>query len=146
MAQPNVVNSRKTAELSDIEAILVRPLTGSESEYAAKLLARAARLTSKTISDAGLNPDPELVFDVQASMVARALQNRTGMVQESDGQYSYTLADRSVPGDGLYLTQRDMELLGLADSGVHFWTPQYGEPGSPVIPTGTGLNTVGESR
>lgn len=138
MAQPSAANSRETAELSDIEAILVRPLTGSEGKYAEKLLARAARLTAKTITDAGLNPDPELVFDVQASMVARALQNRTGMVQESDGQYSYTLADRSVPGDGLYLTQRDMELLGLVDSGVHFWTPQYGEPGSPAAPTGVG--------
>lgn len=125
MAEPN--GNPVNASKADVEAILVRPLTQQESVYVDSLLARARRLVQHELQEAGVSPDPQLVFDVQASMVARALTNSEGKVSEADGQYSYTLADRSLPGDGLYLSARDRELLGVdGDNGVFMWNPQYG--------------------
>lgn len=127
MAEPSV--SPVSASRADVEAILVRSLTQQENTYVDVLLGRAQRLIQHELADSGLSPDPQLVFDVQASMVARALTNSEGKVSEADGQYSYTLADRSLPGDGLYLSGRDRELLGLVkDGGVFLWNPQYGSP------------------
>ncbi|NMX11164.1 Gp19/Gp15/Gp42 family protein [Mobiluncus mulieris] len=117
---------RKSATIEDVEAILVRQLTGNEKVFVERLLGRAQRVITRELSEAGVSPDPRLVFDVQASMVARALVNSTGKTQESDGQYSYMMADRSVAGDGLYLTARDRDLLGIAGEKGFLWNPQYG--------------------
>lgn len=105
------------ATVTDVENRLGRSLTDPETTMAETLLSDALLIIKdrvynfdEKIADGDL-PE-EVVTMVQANMVTRALRNPEGIRQETDGDYSYTLARSPAAGEGLYLTAQESRLIG----------------------------------
>ncbi len=143
------------ATTTDVETSLMRPLTTVEQQYVPGLLDRAEQIISVAVPGALDRAETDaayeaLLIQVEAEMVARVLRNPTGMKNESDGTYSYSI-DWSVASGRLKLLDDDLTLLG-ANYGIGSlagemdgyararygllapqWQFQYGWPGQDSI-------------
>lgn len=105
------------ATQDDVES-LWRALTGDEIDqveamlrYASAILRARVPSVDARIDDGTL--DPQVVTDVVASMVIRALRNPTGITQESIGPVSYSISTK-VGSGYLFLTDDELYLLSPA--------------------------------
>lgn len=106
---------------TDVETSLLRTLTDTESEYVQALLDRVEGilnvsipdLLARSAADAGYK---SLVIAVEAEAVARVFRNPTGMRQESDGSYSYSL-NALVASGLLAITDDEWLRLGIGQLG-----------------------------
>lgn len=104
------------ADVKDIEACLLRPLSVSEKSYIDILLAGALRRIRAVFPDR-MEVEPacgwETVRDVQADIIARRLRSPKGFISEIDGQYEYQL-DKQAVSASLEVTEKDREILGVS--------------------------------
>lgn len=115
---------------TDVETRLLRPLSTEETQAVTLWLADAEDEIRTLVPDLDAKIDAgtlrnSAVARVQANMVVRLVRNPEGIVQESDGDYSYTRRAALVTGE-LALTRSERRSLGLS-SGA--FTIQLGIPG-----------------
>lgn len=105
------------ATQDDIEA-LWRPLDASESGQVESLLRLASAMVRGRFPDLETRLyrsqiDSQLVADIVASMVVRAMRNPTGIKQETIGPVSYTV-DARVASGYLFIDDAEAALLAPA--------------------------------
>ncbi|GGM64772.1 hypothetical protein GCM10012275_39190 [Longimycelium tulufanense] len=105
------------ASPADVQARLGRPLADSERQLVTTRLDDAERLILTRIPDLAAKVtegvlDSELVAQVEADAVLRLVRNPEGVQSESDGSYSYTLAERVASGL-LEILPDEWALLGV---------------------------------
>lgn len=120
----------------DVQTSLVRSLTPSEQEHAPGLLERAEDLISAEIPDFEERVDPlsdvfdprfvKTVVHVTSDAVARVFRNPEAFVQETEGNYSYTVNREAASG---LLTITDSEWVRLGVRGEEFGTLSVGHDG-----------------
>lgn len=103
------------ASQDDVES-LWRVLTDDESGLVEGLLRYASAIARSRVPsiDARIDDgtlDPQVVADVVASMVIRAMRNPTGVTAETIGPVSYSVSARVAAGY-LYLDDGELSLLG----------------------------------
>ena len=106
------------ASTDDVKVSLGRPLSDDELDQADGLLDRVeARIAARIPTlEARLAAEDNLVgilVEVEADVVARKLNNPSGLLQEQDGDYMYT-RDRATASGGLALTDAEWARLGIA--------------------------------
>ena len=110
----------------DVEVRFMRPLDEDEKRVVAARLEDAELLLRSRIPDldekvaAGVL-DQALVVMVEAEMVLRLIRNPDGLVQETDGSYSYSTSQKVASGL-LEVLPREWTLLGVR-SGVYIIDP-----------------------
>lgn len=110
----------------DVEVRFMRPLDEDEMRVVAARLEDAELLLRSRIPDldekvtAGVL-DQALVVMVEAEMVLRLIRNPDGLVQETDGSYSYSTSQKVASGL-LEVLPREWTLLGVR-SGVYIIDP-----------------------
>jgi len=110
----------------DVEVRFMRPLDEDEKRVVAARLEDAELLLRSRIPDldekvtAGML-DQALVVMVEAEMVLRLIRNPDGLVQETDGSYSYSTSQKVASGL-LEVLPREWTLLGVR-SGVYIIDP-----------------------
>jgi len=110
----------------DVEVRFMRPLDEDEKRVVAARLEDAELLLRSRIPDldekvaAGVL-DRALVVMVEAEMVLRLIRNPDGLVQETDGSYSYSTSQKVASGL-LEVLPREWTLLGVR-SGVYVIDP-----------------------
>lgn len=110
----------------DVEVRFMRPLDEDEKRVVAARLEDAELLLRSRIPDldekvtAGVL-DQALVVMVEAEMVLRLIRNPDGLVQETDGSYSYSTSQKVASGL-LEVLPREWTLLGVR-SGVYVIDP-----------------------
>lgn len=110
----------------DVEVRFMRPLDEDEKRVVAARLEDAELLLRSRIPDldekvtAGVL-DQALVVMVEAEMVLRLIRNPDGLVQETDGSYSYSTSQKVASGL-LEVLPREWVLLGVR-SGVYIIDP-----------------------
>lgn len=114
------------ATSEDVEVRFMRPLDEDEKRVVAARLEDAELLLRSRIPDldekvtAGVL-DQALVVMVEAEMVLRLIRNPDGLVQETDGSYSYSTSQKVASGL-LEVLPREWTLLGVR-SGVYIIDP-----------------------
>lgn len=114
------------ATSEDVEVRFMRPLDEDEKRVVAARLEDAELLLRSRIPDldekvtAGAL-DQALVVMVEAEMVLRLIRNPDGLVQETDGSYSYSTSQKVASGL-LEVLPREWTLLGVR-SGVYIIDP-----------------------
>lgn len=108
------------ATIGDVEARLLRTVTGVELTAAAVFLQEASEIVRRTIPgiDVSVAADVNLrgvVAGRVAGAVVRVLRNPDGLVQESIGAYAYRRADAVADGS-LYLTDGELAQMRPAVS------------------------------
>lgn len=109
------------AQISDVEASLLRSLTTPESQHVGALLERAERILTTRIpdlldqatADASFR---DLVVAVESEAVARVFRNPEGLRQESEGNYMYTV-NAAVASGLLTILRDEWQRLGVSPIG-----------------------------
>lgn len=104
------------ATVEDVEMRIGRELSDSERGLAASLLGDALLIIYARCPDLDERVDSgeisaDVVRMIQANMVVRVLRNPEGIRQETDGDYSYTIAASTPVGEGLSLTRQELSML-----------------------------------
>lgn len=120
----------------DVQTSLVRTLTPSELEHVPGLLARAEDLISAEIPDFENRIDPlsedfdsrfvKTVVHVTSDAVARVFRNPEAFIQETEGNYSYTINREAASG---LLTISDAEWVRLGVQTEEYGTMSVGHDG-----------------
>lgn len=110
----------------DVEVRFMRPLDEDEKRVVAARLEDAELLLRSRIPDLDEKVttgvlDQALVVMVEAEMVLRLIRNPDGLVQETDGSYSYSTSQKVASGL-LEVLPREWVLLGVR-SGVYIIDP-----------------------
>lgn len=110
----------------DVEVRFMRPLDEDEKRVVAARLEDAELLLRSRIPDLDEKVttgvlDQALVVMVEAEMVLRLIRNPDGLVQETDGSYSYSTSQKVASGL-LEVLPREWTLLGVR-SGVYVIDP-----------------------
>lgn len=110
----------------DVEVRFMRPLDEDEKRVVAARLEDAELLLRSRIPDLDEKVttgvlDQALVVMVEAEMVLRLIRNPDGLVQETDGNYSYSTSQKVASGL-LEVLPREWTLLGVR-SGVYIIDP-----------------------
>lgn len=110
----------------DVEVRFMRPLDEDEKRVVAARLEDAELLLRSRIPDLDEKVttgvlDQALVVMIEAEMVLRLIRNPDGLVQETDGSYSYSTSQRVASGL-LEVLPREWTLLGVR-SGVYIIDP-----------------------
>lgn len=110
----------------DVEVRFMRPLDEDEKRVVAARLEDAELLLRSRIPDLDEKVttgvlDQALVVMVEAEMVLRLIRNPDGLVQETDGSYSYSTSQKVASGL-LEVLPREWTLLGVR-SGVYIIDP-----------------------
>ena len=71
--------------------------------------------------------DVDDVIQVEADTVLRLVRNPDGYVSETDGNYTYLLAQDTAPGR-LEISAQDWETLGVSARGFFQMVPSYEMP------------------
>lgn len=124
------------AKLTDVETSLVRRLTPSEAEHAEALLLRAESLISAEVPDFAERTDPasegydstflQKVVHITSDAAARVFRNPEAFVQETEGNYSYTINREAASG---LLNILDSEWVRLGVVSEDFGTLSVGYDG-----------------
>lgn len=104
------------ATIEDVETRIGRELSDSERDLARALLGDALLIIHSRCPDLDERVEngeisADVVRMIQANMVVRVLRNPEGIRQETDGDYSYTIAASTPVGDGLSLTRQELSML-----------------------------------
>lgn len=120
-ATPADVAVRWGRELSPEESALIGVRLADVERM---ILRRVPDLAAKIAAGTVLEDD---VVQVEADAVLRLVRNPDGYVSETDGDYTYMLAQDSAPGR-LSILPEEWELLGVTASGMFIIAPRFEMP------------------
>jgi hypothetical protein len=118
-----------TTRLADVERLLIRRITN-------------------LVAQLGASPptlDVNDVIQVEADAVLRLARNPEGYVSETDGNYTYQLAQDMSAG-ALAILPEEWEILGVTDGGPFLIAPNipvYGRPLACTLPPGVEITGWG---
>ena len=104
-----------TATIQDVETRLGRELDTDEQAQVTALLADAELLIRSRVDIASV--DQDILVMVESNAVLRVIKNPNGYLQESDGNYSYSVSAKVASGK-LDILAEEWALLGVK-SGVY---------------------------
>ncbi|SUE29603.1 Phage protein Gp19/Gp15/Gp42 [Nocardia farcinica] len=112
------------AEATDVQARLGRPLTDEDAALVNARLGDVEILIKSKIPDldqkvASGDLDVDVVKLVEVEAVLRLVRNPNGFMQESDGNYSYMMAQEAASGK-LEILPEEWSLLGYRYGGGMF--------------------------
>lgn len=114
------------AGVEDLEYRMGRTFAGDELHRVEAVLDDVSALVRDEAGRTWINPDTGEVEDVPASIRAvvlriaeRVMRNPQGFKSESAGDYSY---QRSEDDDGIYLSERDIQIIRRALGRTGLWT------------------------
>lgn len=119
------------ATQEDVEAALLRPLTGQETTYVAKLLQwgqTAIRAAVGTPIDTWSDEYKAVAGQVLANVVARRYRSPEGYSRQADGEFSFGLLSGAGATD-IELLDEDRRKLGISES-LSFVTVIPGDKGA----------------
>lgn len=119
------------ATAADVQAILGRELSTTETALVERRLEQVQRMILRRIPDLleQIADDAialEDVVDIEAEAVLRVIRNPDGLYSEQDGQYGYQLS-REAADNTLRITAEEWERLGIKPSRMFTIAPRTGQ-------------------
>jgi hypothetical protein len=109
------------AVVSDVEVLLAREMSPEEQIAAQRRLEQVERMIKRRVPDLDVRAlDDEYratLVDVESESVSRVLRNPDGIVQESEGSYSY-MKSQQAADNSLRLTNDEWTALGVRVGGM----------------------------